>query len=449
MRKRMFRIAKIFGVAATVILPFLVTGKSYSQNVFVSSSNPKELTVRVRIINTLDTLKIIFNNDWKLKSKEKDEKIFNNSQEAVFLIINDKLEIINENDRIDCDNNFCELKSLIAEGTIKIKNVPYGVGWWWESKEDRIYEGDVSIYINEKMKLEVVISLPLEQYLKGVVPYEIGSDSPLEALKAQAVAARSEAVIALLSKLYGGTRYDLTSDVECQVFSGNIKRTSNSDRAVDETQNLILAEKGKPINAYYASNCGGHSELIKNVWGDRPAAESYKVSNYDSDENNPKDLSKEENLRAWVFSNPPSYCNPNVNIELPNWTQNNFRWKREFGTEELSNINLSEKNLGKLVNLNILKRGTSGRAYHAKFIFEKDSLEINGELKIRQMFNPPLRSSCFVADIIKNGLVLYGAGWGHGVGMCQSGAITMARNGNSFKEILKHYYRKADLQTAY
>ena len=157
----MFRIAKIFGVAATVILPFLVTGKSYSQNVFVSSSNPKELTVRVRIINTLDTLKIIFNNDWKLKSKEKDEKIFNNSQEAVFLIINDKLEIINENDRIDCDNNFCELKSLIAEGTIKIKNVPYGVGWWWESKEDIIYEGDVSIYINEKMKLEVVISLPL------------------------------------------------------------------------------------------------------------------------------------------------------------------------------------------------------------------------------------------------------------------------------------------------
>lgn len=123
--------------------------------------------------------------------------------------------------------------------------------------------------------------MPIEDYLKGVVPYEIGSDSPIEALKAQAVAARTEAIVALRSELYSGEHYDLTSDVECQIFSGDHKRTVQSDLAVELTRGLILTEHGKPINAYYSSNCGGHSETIKNVWPDRPEAESYSTSQSD------------------------------------------------------------------------------------------------------------------------------------------------------------------------
>jgi SpoIID/LytB domain protein len=222
-----------------------------------------------------------------------------------------------------------------------------------------------------------------------------------------------------------------------------------SDLAVEQTRALILSENGKPINAYYASNCGGHSELIKNVWGDRPAPQSYSISQFDWSEQNDLDLSVEENVREWIFSNPPSYCNPSINHELPEWSQNNFRWKRELTFDESTKMTSKGKDLGNLLDIKILERGTSGRAYLANFIFDNENIEVKGELKIRQMFTPPLRSSCFVVDKTKTGFVLYGAGWGHGVGMCQSGAISMANNGMSFRQILKHYYRKAGLMRIY
>ena len=408
-----------------------------------------EPTVRVRILNNTDTLKILFNDEWLLTSETISKQILKEEGEAVFTIEDNKIKISDSNgDRYLTDDKFV-LQSSNDSATLTIKNVPFGVGWWWEGREDRIYEGKLHIYKTDENKFEVVVHLPIEQYLKGVVPYEIGSNSPLEALKAQAVAARSEAIIALNSKLYSGEHYDLTSDVECQVFSGNGRRNKQSDLAVELTKSLILTENGKPINAYYASNCGGHSELIKNVWGDRPAPESYSVSQFDWEEQNDSDLSIEENVREWIFSNPPSYCNPNINRELPEWSQNNFRWKRELKFDEAAKMTSKGKDLGNLIEIEILERGTSGRTYLAKFIFEKENVDVRGELKIRQMFSPPLRSSCFVVDKTEKGFVIHGAGWGHGVGMCQSGAITMANSGKSFKEILKHYYQIAELMTIY
>ena len=407
-----------------------------------------EPVVRVRIINTVDTLRILFNDNWLLSNN--DSLPFSPEDgEVMFTIEGGKIKINKSGNSINLESEEFTLRCTEDRGTLNIKNVPFGVGWWWESKEDRIYQGEFHFYISKENKFEVVIHLPLEEYLKGVVPYEIGGDSPLEAIKAQAVAARSEATMALTSKLYSGEHYDLTSDVECQVFSGNKKRTEISDRAVAETTSLILSENSKPINAYYASNCGGHSELIKNVWGDRPGVESYSVSHLDSDDSASIDLSNESNLREWLFSNPSSYCNPNMHSELPTWSQNNFRWKVELTTEDISKMTAKGKDLGNLIDIKILKRGESGRAYLAKYIFEKESVEVKSELKIRQMISPPLRSACFVVDKTDSGFVFYGAGWGHGVGMCQSGAITMARNGSAFEEILKHYYRKAGLIRIY
>lgn len=408
-----------------------------------------ELTVRVKILDNTDTLKILFNDEWLLLSESKGKLFFPDDGKTVFTIENDKIKIADSNSESYLSDDKLVLQSSSENAVLTIKNVPFGVGWWWEGKEDRIYEGKLHIYKTEENKFEVVVYLLLEQYLKGVVPYEIGPDSPLEALKAQAVAARSEAIIALTSKLYSGEHYDLTSDVECQVFSGNQRRTEKSDLAVEETKSLILSENGKPINAYYASNCGGHSELIKNVWGDRPAPEPYNISQFDWEEQSDVDLSIEANVREWIFSNPPSYCNPNINRELPEWSQNNFRWKRELAFDETTKMTSNGKDLGNLIDIEILERGTSGRAYLAKFIFEKETIEVKGELKIRQVFSPPLRSSCFVVDKTETGFVLHGAGWGHGVGMCQSGAITMANNGKSFEQILKHYYHKAELIKIY
>jgi SpoIID/LytB domain protein len=408
-----------------------------------------EPTVRVKILDNTDTLKVLFNNEWLLTSESASKQFLPEDGEMVFTIENNKIKIADTNgESYFADDKFV-LQSSNESATLTIKNVPFGVGWWWEGREDRIYNGELHIYKTEENKFEVVVHLPIEQYLKGVVPYEIGPTSPLEALKAQAVSARSEAIIALTSKLYSGEHHDLTSDVECQVFSGNQRRTEKSDCAVMETKSLILSENGKPINAYYASTCGGHSELIKNVWSDRPAPQTYSISQFDWEEQSDLDLSAEDNVREWIFSNPPSYCNPNINRDLPEWSQNNFRWKRGFTIEGISQMTAKGKDLGNLIDIEILERGTSGRAYLAKFIFEKESLEVKGELKIRQMFTPPLRSSCFVVNKTEVGFILHGAGWGHGVGMCQSGAITMANNGNGFEQILKHYYRKAELLRVY
>jgi SpoIID/LytB domain protein len=403
-----------------------------------------EPIVRVRIINGLDTLRLSFINKWILQKETVAALSFEAGEQLVLFAEKQTLKTKFVGGEVKEFFDPFLLRSSTEDGSLKIKNVPFGVGWWWESKEDRIYEGEIHFYTVAN-KIEAVIHLPLEQYLKGVVPYEIGNNSPLDALKAQAVAARSEAIMALNSKLYSGEHYDLTSDVECQVFSGNGKRTSLSDQAVEETRGIILSENGNPINAYYASNCGGHSELIKNVWGDRRGVESYSISNFDSQETYSLDLSNESVLREWLFSSPQSNCNPNTTSGLPNWSQNNFRWKAEYTNESISKMISKERALGNLLEIKILQRGESGRAINSKFVFEKDSIITTGELKIRQLFSPPLRSSCFVVDKTDSGFVLHGAGWGHGVGMCQSGAIGMAKNGKSFEEILKHYYRKANL----
>ncbi|MBU2492397.1 MAG: SpoIID/LytB domain-containing protein [Bacteroidetes bacterium] len=414
---------------------------------FISGTNyALEPVVRVKILHTKEPVKIKFNGSWEINNGNSKSIIENNS------VIDFKAEenniLFEGGELTPADSGLIKLTPINNSGTIDIFDVPYGVGWWWEGKEQRNYEGDVLLRLTEDNNIEVIISLPVETYLKGVVPYEIGGNSPLEALKAQAVAARSEAFAALASGLYGGRFHDLTSDVECQVFSGNKKRTEISDRAVEETRTIVLMENNEVINAYYSSNCGGHSEEIKYVWPDRPEKESYKVSGRDWDNGQEIDLRDEGNVRDWVLSIPDSYCNPEGGYEVPSWSSKNYRWQVDFTNEQISEM-FADKDYGMLINIEPLERGASGRISKAKFIFEKNEIIADSELKIRLLFTPPLRSSCFVVDKDENGFHFKGAGWGHGVGMCQSGAVAQAIEGKSFEEILKHYYRKTELKAAY
>lgn len=423
----------------TTLLNFLIHFELTAQTII------NEPYVRVRIIHNADSLRISFNSIWKLSGYE-------NSFSAADSILaikvkNRQLAVLKNNKVILLSPDHFELES--NAGTLNIMDVPYGVGWWWEGKEQRVYEGDITIYNNSEGKIDVVIQLALEQYLKGVIPYEIGGDSPLEALKTQAVAARSEAIVALQSELYSGLHHDLTSDVECQVFSGNHKRNAMSDKAVEMTDGLILSENDKPINAYYASNCGGHSEMIENVWPERPAAKPYLAALADREKRTTFDLDKEENIKKWILSNPDVYCNPDKYPELPSWSRKNFRWEKTQDFESISKELSRGKDLGLLHEIKALNRGPSGRIYKARFIFEKDSFDIKGELNIRQLWQPALRSSCFIVNKTDSTFILSGAGWGHGVGMCQSGAVVQAQQGKSFEEILKHYYPGATLQSLY
>ncbi len=415
---------------------FLIYLPLSAQNILSDDPN-----IRVQIINDADSLNISFNENWHVLGSE---KVFSPKDGVLKIKIeNNQLAFFKCNKVVYSFAGKLILKS--SSGTLNIADVPYGVGWWWEGKETRVYEGEINLYRNPDNKIQVVVNLPLEQYLKGVVPYEIGGDSPLEALKVQAVAARSEAVVALQSELYSGPNHDLTSDVECQVFSGNHKRTLNSDKAVELTAGLVISENNRAINAYYSSNCGGHSELIKNVWPQRADPKTYRIASDDKQERRLLDLGDNENAKDWIFSQPAVYCNPNLNTELPSWSKKNFRWKITQKKESISRMLSQGKNLGLVLDIKALKRGKSGRIYSARFVFEKDSFDVQGELNIRQLWQPALRSSCFIASKTDSMFVLNGAGWGHGVGMCQSGAVAQAREGRDFISILKHYYPKTKL----
>jgi stage II sporulation protein D len=405
--------------------------------------------VRVRVVNSLDTLNISTHANWVLDQDDLSADIKLNHRKIQVFKRSDRLIISDSNGvLVDSTESFF-LESRQPGGTLTISQVPFGVGWWWGGREDRIYEGRLHIYLDSAGDLCVTIHLPLETYLKGVVPYEIGGDSPLEALKAQAVAARSEAVIALTSKLYSGEHHDLTSDVECQVFSGNHKRTALADQAVDETMALVISEDGKPINAYYASNCGGHAELIENVWPTRPRPKSYQVAYPDKPKQTSLKLNRNWRFWWWLRSSPEVNCNPTFEPSLPSWSQKNFRWTRSFTHADISEMFSTGEDLGAFKKLDVIKRGVSGRIIKARLIFENGDRLVEGELALRQCFSPSLRSSAFIIKKNRKGFVLKGAGWGHGVGMCQSGAVAQADKGASFKEILRAYYPDAELLRVY
>ena len=437
---------------STIILLLLTLSsnvtKTYSQFIF-----KEEPQVRVKIIYTLDTLSITFNDNWNLCTNDFTVNTeFNKNDSLLFFIKSDSIFVnIRFVNHFISAKNFL-LKSINKNGSLKICNVPYGIGWWWQGVEDRVYEGDFDVTINENNKFNVILSLPLEEYLCGVVPYEIGSDAPIEALKSQVIAARSETVEALLSGKYRGANYDLCADVECQVFAGNNKRTTITDQAVQETRSLCLFYGNEVIGAYYASNCGGMSESVENVWPGRSGPDPYWSSHFDSDKEinyNPKNFPED-----WIKSNPDVFCNPYFHTELPEWSKKNFRWQIEMTNDELSK-NLNEiKEIGILNEIKILERGNSGRIIKARFLGSKDSLDLNSELEIRKIKKPPFRSSCFIFDkiITSDNSVLYkfnGAGWGHGVGMCQSGAIARAFSGQNFYQILKHYFPGTTIKGVY
>lgn len=463
------------------ILGFVVTNcQRNSSNSIKSSFNTIDAEVRVRIIQAVDSVQITTQSiTWEVIDSTNNKNLITLEAKQSYTIcsIMDKKstptrwQIKSKGVLIWEGSSNLFLKpsasiqtdSLLNQSLI-ISNVAYGVGWWWEGKEDRFYNGKLHFFGEQPSKVSVAIHLPMEEYLKGVVPYEIGPEAPIEALKAQAIAARSEAVVALKSGLYAGADFDLTSDVECQVYAGNKRRTVNTDLAISATQGQYLVENGSAINAYYASNCGGASEVIEKVWPERPRPESYAVSLVDYENREPaKNLNLVTDDVAfldWLKGSPDVWCNPNRGIELPAFSQANFRWERSFSHAEMdanlvSNLQTStalaidEEFVFK--QFEVLERGDSGRIIKARIHFTNErKIEVKGELAIRQLWSPALRSSAFIIE--KDAATssskepmwkIRGAGWGHGVGMCQSGAIAMAKSGYSAEAIVSHYYPKA------
>ncbi|MCH8496606.1 MAG: SpoIID/LytB domain-containing protein [Balneolales bacterium] len=186
------------------------------------------------------------------------------------------------------------------------------------------------------------------------------------------------------------------------------------------------------IDAYYASNCGGMSEQVEKVWPWRSGPKPYLISQFDGV--GTQSIDPQNDIDSWLNTEVLSWCNPNIHTELPDWSKANFRWEREvFPSDFVAGF-------AHVDSLRILERGASGRIHRLQAWQQGVATELDFELAIRQMNHPPLRSSAFTWTQTDSSFVFKGAGWGHGVGMCQSGAVARAISGIQHDDILAHYF---------
>jgi len=351
-------------------------------------------------------------------------------------------------------------RPILIKGTsVTLYDLPVGKGYHWEHLESRSYPETICLQVGIDGKLTVINILPLEKYLQGVVPSEMPAGFPKEALKAQAVAARSEA-LAKLDMTHLQDPFDICADVHCQVYSGLSKRSPLTDRAVKETTGLVLWKEDEICNAVYSAVCGGHSEDSEKVWGGE--TKSYLRGQYDGPKHLRRygSLKNENNIRKWINDAPPAFCNTTHGKILPDmeYTRKYFRWEISYTQAELKNILILKtgQDIGDILDLSPMERGVSGRITRLKIRGVKGDFTIEGELKIRKaLSSTSMWSSCFyvIKQERRNGppeqFILRGAGWGHGVGMCQTGAAALAIKGTKFDKILKHYYHGVQIRRLY
>ncbi len=294
------------------------------------------------------------------------------------------------------------------------------------------YRGTFEVVSNKKGKLTVVNILDVENYLRGVVPLEIGKlkESGVEALKAQAIAARTYTLSSLGRRKNLG--FDLYSTVADQVYQGYSAEWAIADRAITDTRGMIATYGGKPITTYYSSTCGGETESIEDAWGSSPVPYLRNVRDRDG--------------RSGDFcQHSPVY-----------------EWRVEWKRKTLENIlanrlpGLDRRKAGEfsLRDMDVRKRSPSGRVQLLEIKSNHGTATLRGD-KIRSALRRPvrgqpmLRSTKFNLKIRGDTIVAEGGGYGHGIGMCQMGAIGMAEQGYKYDKILKHYYRGIDLKRAY
>jgi SpoIID/LytB domain protein len=341
-------------------------------------------------------------------------------------------------------------------------DVTVGRGFSFERQEDRMYHGLLEFRVGNDGMVLAVNELPLEVYLKGTLPKEMNPGFPEPALRAQAIAARSY-TIARWGIQHRLDSFDLCAEVHCQAYAGVGKEHPVTNLAVDQTRGQVLMHGDGICETFYSAVCGGHTENNENVWGGSPRSYLRGIPDIPTDqrEHLPSDLgSDEEALRAWIHSVPPAHCN-HLSDDAPrstHYTRKYFRWSFTYSRQELEQILLEKlgADIGYLLDIVPVERGVSGRLISVLIAGDEDEVMVKGELNIRRALSPThLHSACFVVsrqmgpDGLPGSFVFEGAGWGHGAGMCQSGAAGMAQAGATAEEILTHYYRSTEVRQIY
>lgn len=346
-------------------------------------------------------------------------------------------------------------------GQIILHDAPVGRSFHWEHREKLSYRGTMDFLVGNDGKLLAVNELPLEEYLISVNSSEMDARCPLEFLKAQTVAARST-ILATAGKHHRQEPFDLCNGDHCQCYYGVVREGPASRRAVEQTRGEVLVFEGRICDARYSKVCGGIMEANEHVWPGEPI--SYLRSGVDAPSPQAAEgfypINGEEQARRWIEATPEAYCNPDV-PDLPDYlkyARDYYRWRISYGRKELEEIiaRKSGCDIGELLALKPLARGESGRLTRLEIVGQRESLMLCGELEIRRVLSQShLYSSCFVVDYRRDSagqiekVLLRGAGWGHGVGLCQVGATMMAVRGKRYDQILAHYYRGTDLRRIY
>jgi stage II sporulation protein D len=372
--------------------------------------------------------------------------------------------------------------------TFTLFDVIIGIHFHWERKEEQTFQGTLLLIPDEDESMVAVNEIPLENYLASVISSEMSAEAPLSLLKAHAIMSRSW-LMAMYKRsrkindpdtdLYSPLRqegeiirwygrvdhrlFDVCADDHCQRYQGITRLISvNAQHAVDATRGIFLIYKGEICDTRYHKACGGLTDNFENTWEDTPLP--YLTSVFDSPISH-HFIRTETDAELWIRSSPDVYCNTSdryiLRQVLPLIDQETvdfFRWKVIYDREELEKI-IREKSgmdVGILLNLIPIERGPSGRIIRLNIEGTKKTVIVGRELEIRRWLSPNhLYSSAFVVskDLDSSGLptrfILHGAGWGHGVGLCQIGAAVMATRGHSSEEILEHYFHGAEIRKLY
>lgn len=391
------------------------------------------------------------------------------------------------------ENQYRELTftPLEENNSFSLYDVTIGLNYHWERQETQMFSGTLRLVVDED-KIVAINILPVEDYLTSVISSEMNANSSLELLKAHAVVSRSwlfaqiEKRKALKGKDEGffsfiktkeeyirwydredHTIFDVCADDHCQRYQGITKATNSTvAEAVQATRGRLLMYGKKICDARFSKCCGGATEEFEYCWEDKHYPYLTSVRDAEEEENLPfPDLTKEEEAEHWIRKAPKSFCDTHdkkiLSQILNNYDQETtdfYRWKVRYTQAELAELirTKTKSDYGDIIDLIPIQRGPSGRICKLKIVGTLKTLTIGKEMEIRRTLSDShLFSSAFVVDKgeIKEGIpqwfLLSGAGWGHGVGLCQIGAAVMGEKGYSYEEILLHYYKGAEIRKFY
>ena len=379
-----------------------------------------------------------------------------------------------------------------ADASFSLSDVTIGVNFHWERKETQTFLGTLR-FVVESDKIVAINELPVEKYLESVISSEMSATSSLELLKAHAVISRSWLLAQMKKRrevaesgnnFFSFTRkedtlirwydredhtlFDVCADDHCQRYQGITKETSpHVAEAIRQTKGQILMDGEEICDARFSKCCGGITEEFQYCWEDTP--KTYLTAVRDialGVEHTLPNLTKEEEAEKWIRFNPPAFCNTQdkkilseVLNDYDQETVNFYRWKETLSQEKLQQL-IADKlkmDLGAILDMKAVERGKSGRISKLQIIGTEKTFTIGKELEIRRTLSDShLLSSAFVVDKydkdeqgVPQRFELIGAGWGHGVGLCQIGAAVMGEQGYHYDAILLHYYQGAEIKKLY